>query len=133
MPFSQNQVVCIRQEVNYCFICYSQTTQEFMDFGISNGQRKVCSYYRFTEVNKFSQTTCGAQSWDTKAQTLSVPDVRLRGRSLLEQRAETLMTHTGSLRGSFVSFLLSKIFVILGSHCYDQNVPLFKCYYDTYR
>ena len=74
-----------------------------MDFGISAGQRKVCSYYRFTEDNKFSQTSCGGRSWDTKAQTLSVPDVRLNGRSLLEQRAETLNTHTGSLRGSFVS------------------------------
>ena len=32
------------------------------------------------------------------------PPAQLEGRSLLDQRAEELMTHTGSLRGSFVSY-----------------------------
>ena len=32
-----------------------------------------------------------------------VPPAQLEGRSLFDQRAEELMTHTGSLRGSFVS------------------------------
>ena len=63
------------------------------------GQRRVCSYYRFTNDNQFDQTTCGGRSF---ARNMA-PPVQLEGRSLFDQRAEELMTHTGSLRGSFVS------------------------------
>ena len=64
------------------------------------GQRRVCSYYRFTNDNQFDQTTCGGRSFAGNM----APPAQLEGRSLLDQRAEELMTHTGSLRGSFVSY-----------------------------
>ena len=63
--------------------------KDYQDFGISTGKRRACTYYGPT------QETCGgpqvSKSW--------------KGRSLNEQRAETLMTVTGWIRGSFVSTL----------------------------
>ena len=79
-----------------------------MDFGISAGQKRVCTYYRNTDINRLDQTTCGGPSFDavnnpTLASVgIGLPE-RLEGRSLIGQRAETLHTHTGSIRGSFVS------------------------------
>ena len=65
--------------------------QNFQDFGISTGKHRACSYYK-------SQTTCGG-SQDPKIDTFPI----LKGQSLNQQRAETLMTVTGWIRGSFVS------------------------------
>ena len=64
------------------------------------GKRRVCSYFRFTNDNQFDQTTCGGRSFAGN----QAPPAQLEGRSLFDQRAEELMTHTGSLRGSFVSY-----------------------------
>ena len=69
-----------------------------------------CTYYRYTENGKFDQSTCGAPSFgdldDPALENIGIGlERRLEGRSLIGQRAETLHTHTGSIRGSFVSFL----------------------------
>ena len=78
------------------------------DFGISAGQKLECTYYRYTERDKFDQSTCGAQSFEELNAALENIGIglahRLEGRSLIGQRAATLHTHTGSIRGSFVSF-----------------------------
>ena len=65
--------------------------QNFQDFGISTGKRRACTYY--TTKN---QDTCGG------ATNVEDPST-LKGQSLNKQRAETLMTVTGYIRGSFVS------------------------------
>ena len=84
----------------------------FLDFGISAGQKLECTYYRYTANGKFDQSTCGAQSFnalnDPALENIGVglPE-RLEGRSLIGQRAETLHTHTGSIRGSFVIFSIT--------------------------
>ena len=61
--------------------------QNFQDFGISTGKRRACTY-------TIGQNTCGG---------VPVGSGTLDGRSWNEQRAETLMTITGWIRGSFVS------------------------------
>ena len=90
----------------------------FLDFGISAGQKRVCTYYRYTDAGKFDQTTCGGASFNAvndpnleNIGVLGLPE-RLEGRSLIQQRAETLHTHTGSIRGSFVSFLSLSEFIV---------------------
>ena len=36
---NQNQLVCVRREAGFCFICFSQVDNiKFMDFGISAGK-----------------------------------------------------------------------------------------------
>ena len=60
--------------------------RKFQDFGISTGKRRACTY-------TLLQKTCGGP----------VPQGPREGRSWNEQRAETLMTITGWIRGSFVS------------------------------
>ena len=36
---NQNQLVCVRREAGFCFICFSQVDNvNFMDFGISAGK-----------------------------------------------------------------------------------------------
>ena len=36
---NQNQLVCVRREAGFCFICFSQIDNvKFMDFGISAGK-----------------------------------------------------------------------------------------------
>ena len=73
-----------RREANRCAICYSQIDNDNrQDFGISRGKRRVCTYFR-NGLPGF-QSTCN------------------QGLSLNSQRSETLMTHTGFIRGSFVS------------------------------
>jgi hypothetical protein len=73
-----------RRETNRCAICYSQIDNDNrQDFGISRGKRRVCTYFR--NGNPGFQSTCN------------------QGLSLNSQRSETLMTHTGFIRGSFVS------------------------------
>ena len=65
--------------------------ENFQDFGISTGKRRACTY-------QISQYTCGGP------QTTSILGTTpLNGRSWNQQRAETLMTVTGWIRGSFVS------------------------------
>ena len=77
----------------------------FQDFGISSGKRRVCTYYG-------SQQTCGGEQtaggtlirrFDDKA-TKKITRV-LDGKSINSQRAETLETNTGFIRGSFVSYI----------------------------
>ena len=86
-----------------------QIDPEFLDFGISAGQKLECTYYRYTDNAKFDQSTCGGKSFNN-LNDANLADIgiglpqRLEGRSLIGQRVETLHTHTGSLRGSFVSF-----------------------------
>ena len=72
--------------------------QKFQDFGISTGKRRACTYL-------FSQNTCGG------------PGGTKEGRSWNQQRAETLMTVTGWIRGSFVSTALC-------THYSDSLKPL---------
>ena len=62
--------------------------QNYQDFGISTGKRRACTYYTLQE-------TCGGPGGQIGA----------KGQSLNAQRAETLMTVTGWIRGSFVSKL----------------------------
>ena len=38
--------------------------ENFQDFGISAGQKRVCTYYRYTEEGKFDQSTCGGKSFE---------------------------------------------------------------------
>ena len=71
------------------------------DFGISTGKRRACTYFP-------SQETCGGPRPGTL-------NLGLKGQSLNAQRAETLMTVTGWIRGSFVSKL----------HCYNK---CFSCF-----
>ena len=66
--------------------------QNHQDFGISTGKRRACTYYR-------SQETCGGPQSAFGLLTT------LNGQSFNQQRAETLMTVTGWIRGSFVSKL----------------------------
>ena len=66
--------------------------KDFQDFGISTGKRRACTYGP-------SQETCGGLG-DERPGSLD-----LNGQSLNRQRAETLMTVTGWIRGSFVSTL----------------------------
>ena len=66
--------------------------QNHQDFGISTGKRRACTYYA-------SQETCGGPQ--SNFGVLAA----LNGQSLNQQRAETLMTVTGWIRGSFVSTL----------------------------
>ena len=86
-----------------------QIDPEFLDFGISAGQKLECTYYRYTDNAKFDQSTCGGKSFNN-LNNANLADIgiglpqRLEGRSLIGQRVETLHTHTGSIRGSFVSF-----------------------------
>ena len=61
--------------------------KDFQDFGISTGKRRACTYYGF-----LGQETCGGPGFTD-----------LNGQSYNRQRAETLMTVTGWIRGSFVS------------------------------
>jgi len=78
----QNQYICIRRETNRCAICYSQIdNRNWQDFGISSGKRRACTYFRNGQAER--QSTCN------------------QGLSLNQQRSETLMTHTGFIRGSF--------------------------------
>ena len=83
--------------------------QNFQDFGISTGKRLACTYHA-------SQNTCGGpQSLPQQAQGIK-PDTypSLNGQSWNQQRAETLMTVTGWIRGSFVSTApLSDLYVLI--------------------
>ena len=91
--------------------------QNYQDFGISTGKRRACTYYA-------SQETCGGKQNNEcpkshTAAAMEPPDCtrpgvivgvsqdvpNLKGRSYNTQRAETLMTVTGWIRGSFVSTL----------------------------
>ena len=75
----------------------------FQDFGISSGKRRVCTY-------NGSQQTCGGDQTaggtliryfdDKGSKRITRP---LDGKSINSQRAETLETNTGFIRGSFVS------------------------------
>ena len=77
----------------------------FQDFGISSGKRRVCTY-------NGSQQTCGGEQTaggtllkyfdDRATKQITRP---LDGRSVNSQRAETLETNTGFIRGSFVSYI----------------------------
>ena len=77
----------------------------FQDFGISSGKRRVCTY-------NGSQQTCGGEQTaggtllkyfeDKATKQITRP---LDGRSVNSQRAETLETNTGFIRGSFVSYI----------------------------
>ena len=79
--------------------------QNHQDFGISTGKRRACTYYS-------TQKTCGgtqdgiafSRPEGNFGNNLEVKK-SLNGRSFNEQRAETLMTVTGWIRGSFVSTL----------------------------
>ena len=85
------------KKVTYPCTFIKVDSQNHQDFGISTGKRRACTYYQ-------SQKTCGGpQSFD------GLPFfpvlTTLNGQSFNQQRAETLMTVTGWIRGSFVSTL----------------------------
>ena len=85
------------KKVTYPCAFIKVDTQNYQDFGISTGKRRACTYYR-------SQETCGGpQKRDGKITYRNIPT--LNGQSFNQQRAETLMTVTGWIRGSFVSTL----------------------------
>ena len=84
------------KKVTYPCAFIKVDTQNHQDFGISTGKRRACTYYK-------SQETCGGpQNFDGVNTQLATI---LNGQSFNQQRAETLMTVTGWIRGSFVSTL----------------------------
>ena len=81
------------KEVIYPCAFFKVDNQNYQDFGISTGKKRACTYYS-------SQETCGGP------QTTANPMYAdFNGQSGNGQRAETLMTITGWIRGSFVSTL----------------------------
>ena len=80
------------KKVTYPCAFIKVDNQDYQDFGISTGKRRACTYYS-------SQETCGGP------QTSANSNFYLNGQSFNRQRAETLMTITGWIRGSFVSTL----------------------------
>ena len=98
------------KKVSYpCAFINKVDNQNYQDFGISTGKRRACTYYS-------SQETCGGPQ-TSAISTPIFPD--LNGQSFNRQRAETLMTVTGWIRGSFVSTL----------HFYNKCFSLIWPYY----
>ena len=119
----------LRREANHCTICYAQPTDgDFQDFGISTGKKLACTYLREPQpfFNAAPQTTCGGiptankqliskntfKYTTTGGGTTKISGAakkssfNLMGKSQLLQRAESLMTITGPIVGSFVSIYL---------------------------
>ena len=90
--FSINYIrIYIQSHLSMCLFV-KVDNQNYQDFGISTGKHRACTYYA-------SQETCGGPQ--SNFGVLAA----LNGQSLNQQRAETLMTITGWIRGSFVSKL----------------------------
>ena len=81
------------KKVTYPCAFIKVDNQDYQDFGISTGKKRACTYYS-------SQETCGGPQT-----TVNPIYSDFNGQSGNGQRAETLMTITGWIRGSFVSTL----------------------------
>ena len=81
------------KKVTYPCAFIKVDNQDYQDFGISTGKKRACTYYS-------SQETCGGPQT-----TVNPIYSDFNGQSFNRQRAETLMTITGWIRGSFVSTL----------------------------
>ena len=101
-------LLCVLYPRSYIHPCafVKVDNQNFQDFGISTGKRRACTYYN-------SQDTCGGprdplgldqmEGVTNLFTSVTSNTGPLNGQSINRQRAETLMTVTGWIRGSFVS------------------------------